>query len=97
MVELAIPSCRSVFVVAPPPHVRLGLRPALGRILPVFLPAERSDVEVGPKAPQKLVAAPGSEVGAKDLIAVAQEDAGARGFTLVGRHAEIRIEVASRG
>src|ERR1700747_2704187 len=44
-----------VLVVPVPPAVR-GLRIALGRVLLLFLPAERGHVEVAPGAPQRLVA-----------------------------------------
>src|SRR5215218_10250626 len=46
-----------VLVMEVPPCVRLALRIALGRVLPLLLAAERGDVEVGPGGAQGLVAA----------------------------------------
>src|SRR5262245_50991075 len=62
-----------VFVVPPPPLVRLGLRIALRRVLPIFLAAERGDVEVAPGAAHGLVSAAVDEVRAVDLFAVMDE------------------------
>jgi hypothetical protein len=77
--------------VAAPPHIRRGLGRALGRILPVLLPAERRQIQEGPGAAQRLDAAPGSEIGAKDPLAIAQEDAEAERLACVGRETEVDI------
>src|SRR5438876_3885137 len=67
----------SVFVVAAPPDVGFGLRPALRRILPGLLAAIGRQIEEGPCAAQGLDPARGREIGAIDAIAIAiaQEDA----------------------
>src|SRR5438552_6893377 len=62
-----------VGVVPVPPLVWLGLRVALGRILPSFLTAERRDVEIAPDTPHRLVAAVVNEIGAEHLVAVSEE------------------------
>src|SRR5215213_412593 len=79
-----------VLVVQVPPAVGRGLRVALGLVLPLLLAAERGDVEVGPGAAHRLVAAAVDEVGAVHLIAVADERV--RAVPLAD--AEIRVEVA---
>jgi len=84
-----------VLVVATPPLIRRGLRPAVGRILPVFLPAERRQVQKGPGATERLDAPPGSEVGAIDVVAIAQENAKTEGLVRVARHTEVDVEVAA--
>jgi len=86
-----------VLVVSAPPHIGRRLGRALGRILPVLLPTERRQVEEGPGAAQRLDAAPGSEIGAKDRVAIAEEDAEAEGLVCVGRETEVDIEVAIGG
>src|ERR687895_2366481 len=78
-----------VLVVVVPPLVRRGLRVALGRVLPLLLPAERRDVEVCPGGAHRLVAALVDEVGAEDLVALADEGVGS--VPLV--HAEVLVEV----
>src|SRR5215217_2091351 len=78
----------AVLVVAVPPHVARGLRVALGRVLPVLLPAERRHVEIGPDAAERLVATGVDEVGAEDpVLVVAVEGVGA--VPLI--HAEVRV------
>src|SRR5262245_66690190 len=62
-----------VRVVVVPPLVRGSLRIALGRVLPFLLSAERGDVEVAPGAAHVLVTAGVDEVGAEDLVALADE------------------------
>src|SRR4030095_10557621 len=62
-----------IFVVADPPLISAGLRTTLRRVLPLFLAAERSDVEVVPSAPHLLIAAVVNKVGAKHAVAVADE------------------------
>src|SRR6185436_1077650 len=94
-----------VFVVAAPPLVRLGLRIAGRRVRPLFLAPERREVEEGPHAAEGLDAAGRREVGAKDVVAVAQEDAEAERLAvlvdaLLGRRrpdAEVDIEIAFEG
>src|SRR5882724_2646898 len=78
-----------VLVVPVPPPVGLRLRIALRRVLPDLLAPERGDVEVGPGAAHRLVAALVDEVGAEDPVVVAQEGVGA--VPLV--HAEVGVEV----
>src|SRR6266436_8334784 len=61
---------RSVwFVVPDPPLVRLSLRVALGRVLPLLLAPERCDVEVVPAVPHLLVAAVVDAGGSEHVIA----------------------------
>src|SRR5215211_2960853 len=67
----------AVSVVVVPPPVRRGLRVTLRRVLPLLLAAERRDVEVGPGGAHPLVTAGVDEVGAEDLVAVADEGVGA--------------------
>src|SRR5215212_9155120 len=63
----------AVLVVEVPPLVRRRLGVALGRVLPLLLAPERRDVEVGPGAPHRLVAAAVDEVGAEDAVVLADE------------------------
>src|SRR5207245_7626937 len=81
------------FVVPDPPLVRRGLRVALRRVLPLLLAPERSQVEVAPGAPHRLVAAVVDEVGAEHAVAVADERV--RAVPLV--HAEVGVEVVRDG
>src|SRR5262252_4914436 len=81
------------FVVPDPPLVRRGLGVALRRVLPLLLAAERSDVEVAPGAPHRLVTAVVDEVGAEHLLAIADERV--RAMPLV--HAEVSVEVVRDG
>src|SRR5829696_1651745 len=78
-----------VLVVQAPPLVGRGLRVARRRVLPLLLAPERGDVEVGPGAAHRLVAAAVDEVGAEDRVAVADE--GVRAVPLVD--AEVGVEV----
>src|SRR5829696_1160974 len=66
----------AVRVVVVPPLVRRGLRVSVRRVLPLLLAPECGDVEIAPGAAQLLVAAVVDEVGAEDLIAVADEGVG---------------------
>src|SRR5919106_4225517 len=84
-----------VLVMAAPPLVRRGLRIARRRVLPVLLPAEGCQVEEGPDAAERLDAAPGREVRAIDVVAVAEEDAEAESLARVSRDAEVGVEVAA--
>src|SRR5213080_407920 len=61
------------FVVPDPPLVRRSLGVALRRVLPFFLASQRSDVEVAPGAPHRLVAAVVDEISAEYVVAVADE------------------------
>ena len=79
------------------PFMWLRLRPAGRRIFPRLLPTKWRQVEKSPKAPKLFVATPGGEIAAKDPVAVAQIDAGARPFTIGGRYSEVGVEVAVRG
>src|SRR5882672_5153574 len=82
----------AVLVVAAPPLIGRGFRPALGRILPILLAAERRQVEEGPGAAERLDAAPGGEVGAEDsALVIAQQDAEAEGLAVVGGDAEVGV------
>src|SRR5262245_62829221 len=78
-------------VVPGPPLVRRGLAVALRRILPSLLAPERGHVEVGPGVAHRLVAAAVDEVGAEDVVAVADERVGAVPLVL----AEGGVEVVS--
>src|SRR5215472_8166104 len=82
-----------VVVVPVPPLVRLGLGIALWRVLPSFLAAERCDIEVAPDAAHGLVGSVVDEVGAKHLLAVADEYIVA--MPLV--HAEVGVEAVRDG
>src|SRR3954452_16432123 len=66
--------CVVVLVVPAAPGVGRGLRPALGRVLPLLLAAVWRDVEEAPGRPERLVTTRVDEVRAVDLVAVAQED-----------------------
>src|SRR4030095_13571369 len=81
----------AVFVVPIPPFVRLRLRVALRRVLPLLLASQRCNVEIVPGVPHLLVAAVVYEIGAEHAIAVPDERVGA--VPLV--YAEIFIEVTS--
>src|SRR5882757_6958595 len=87
----------SVLVVTAPPLIGWGLRPALRRIFPVLLPPEGCQIEECPEAAQRFVSARGSEVGAKDIVAVAQKDTRAGLFTFVCSDTKVLIEVTFRG
>src|SRR3954471_11729803 len=80
---------RAVGVVVVPPLVRRRLRVAVGRVLPVLLPAERGDVEIVPRVAHRLVASGFYEVLAEDRVAVADE--GVRAVPLAD--AEVAVEV----
>src|SRR6478609_756473 len=60
-------------VVPVPPLIRRRLRMARRRVLPMLLAAKRREVQVAPGATHLLVAAVVDEVGAKDVLAVADE------------------------
>src|SRR5215475_5586828 len=81
------------FVVPGPPPVRRGLRVALRRVLPLLLAPERSDVEVAPGAPHRLVAAAVDEVRAEYVVAVADE----RVRTVPLTDAEVGVEAVPDG
>src|SRR5947208_16769460 len=61
------------FVVPDPPLVRRRLGVALRRVLPLLLAPERSQVEIAPGAPHRLVAAGVDEVGAEHAVVVSDE------------------------
>src|SRR5919198_1562666 len=94
-----------VLVVPAPPLVRRALRVTGRRVLPVLLPAERRQVEERPDAAERLHAALRREVGATDLVAVAEEDAEAERLAVlvlrrVGRleaRSEVDVEVVLEG
>src|SRR5215469_10404744 len=83
----------AVVVVPVPPLVRRTLRITLWRVLPGFLTAERSDIEVAPDAAHRLVAAVVDEVRAKHAIAVAEKHIVAMPFT----NAEVLVEGVGNG
>src|SRR5206468_7250951 len=60
-------------VVPDPPRIRLRLRVALRRVLPLLLAAEGGHVQVAPRAPEGLVAPAVDEVGAEHLVAITDE------------------------
>src|SRR5215210_489712 len=79
-----------VLVVQVPPLVRGRLRIALRRVLPLLLAPERGDVEVGPGAAHRLVAAVVDEVRAEDpAVVLSYEGVGAVPLT----HVEVGVEV----
>src|SRR5262245_19759391 len=80
-----------VRVVVVPPLVGRCLRVALGRVLPLLLATERSDVEVVPGVPHLLVAPVVDEVGAEDPTVLADERI--RAVPLVD--VEVPVEVVS--
>src|SRR6202000_2789125 len=61
-----------VVVVVVPPHVRLGLRVVLRRVLPLLLAPERGDVEVAPGGAEPFVAALVDEGGAEGVVALGE-------------------------
>src|SRR5947209_19885848 len=77
-----------VRVVVVPPAVGRCSWVARGRVLPLFLAAQRGHVEVAPCAPHVLVAAGVDEVRAVDLAVVADERVRAVPFA----DAEVRVE-----
>src|SRR5690242_4101760 len=77
--------------VAPLVWPLLGV--ALGRVFPCLLTAERCHVEVAPDGAHRLVAAVVGEVGAIDLIPVADE--GIVAVPLID--AEVRVEAVGDG
>src|SRR5262245_1780253 len=62
-----------VLVVAAPPLVGRSLGGPRRRVLPLLLAAERGQVEKGPDGAQRFDAAVRREVGAVDLVALADE------------------------
>src|SRR5262245_24440736 len=81
---------RPLWLVVPdPPVVRPGLGIALRRVLPLLLAPERGDIEVGPGAAHRLVAAAVDEVGAEHAVAFADERV--RAVPLID--SEVRVEV----
>src|SRR5262245_27104605 len=87
----------SILVVTTPPLIRRALRPALGRFFPLFLASVRHEIQERPGAAQRLGAPVGREVGAEDLVAVAQEYAVAVSLLVGGGEPEILIERAPSG
>src|SRR5262245_62056484 len=91
-----------VLVVPPPPLVRRCLGISFLRILPVFLAAERRQIEKRPDAAQRLDATDGGEIRAIGLVAIAQEYAEAERLAvlvlvylrLLRPDFEVRVEVA---
>src|SRR5438552_10288133 len=81
------------FVVPDPPLVRRSLGVALRRVLPFLLASQRSDVEVAPGAPHRLVAAVVDEISAEHIVAVADERVRPVPFV----HAEVFVEVVRYG
>src|SRR5258708_2925054 len=77
-----------VFVAPLPPVVRRSLRVPLRGILPCFLAAEGSRIEVAPGRPHRLVPARIDEIGAEYFVAVAEKHV--RTVPLV--HAEVGVE-----
>src|ERR687895_21721 len=65
-------SCAVGVVVVPPPVGR-RLRVVLGRVLPVLLAPQRGHVQVAPSGAHGLVAAAVDEIGAIDLVTLADE------------------------
>src|SRR5258708_30404257 len=59
-----------VVVVPVPPLVRRRLGVTLWRVLPSLLTAERRSVEVAPRSPHRLVAAPVDQVPAEHPLAI---------------------------
>src|SRR5688500_5613303 len=75
-------------VVPDPPLVRRSLWIALGRVFPLFLSAERGEVEIVPGVAHLLIAAVLHEVRAEHAIVIADERVRAMPLS----HAEIGIE-----
>src|ERR671911_382818 len=67
------PRSLAVGVVVVPPFVGRRLRVALRRVLPLLLAAERGHVQVAPGGSHGLVTAAVDEIGAVDLITLADE------------------------
>src|SRR3954447_3800356 len=87
----------AVLTVPPPPLIRWRLRPPLGRVLPLLLPAVWRQVEQGPDAAHRLDPASVGEVGAVDVVAITENDAEPEGLAFGGRHPEVVVEVALGG
>src|SRR5579875_2807749 len=85
----------AVLVVPPPPLIRFGLRPAFRRIFPVLLAAVRRQVEQRPDGADGFESARLDEVGAIHVLAVAQENAEARRFALIGGHPHVAVEIVA--
>src|SRR5829696_3249737 len=81
----------TVGIVVVPPLVGRRLRVPGRRVLPLLLPAERRQVEVGPGAPHRLVTAAVDEVGAENPVVLADERVRAVPFV----DAEVLVEVVS--
>src|ERR1700722_1591506 len=86
-------SAGSIFVVPVPPLIRWGLGIARRRVLPLLLAAERSQVEVAPRAPYCLIAAAVDEVSAEHAVAFAEEHVVPVPFV----DTEVRVEAVGQG
>src|SRR3984957_5593255 len=84
---------RGVLIMPVPPFIWRSLGITRRRILPLFLTAEWSHVEVTPSAAHRFVAAIVDEVGAKDELAVAEEHV----VTVPFVHAEVGMEAVGDG
>src|SRR5262249_26552252 len=82
-----------ILIVPVPPLVRRALRITLRRIFPLLLPSQRSEVQIAPDAPHRLVGSVVDEVRAKHFLAVADEHV----MTVPLVHAKVRVETISHG
>src|ERR1043166_1176318 len=82
-----------VVVVPVPPFIWLGLGVTFRRIFPSLLAAERREVEIAPCCSHRFVAAIVDEVGAEDLLAIAEKHIMA--VPLV--HTEVFVEAVGDG
>src|SRR5680860_918143 len=85
----------TVAVVPPPPHVRVALRPTLGAVLPLLLPAVRDQVEEAERRAKVLDPASERLVGVEDPFAVAQEHAKGVVLAVADGGVEVVVEVAA--
>src|SRR5262249_35640908 len=94
-----------VLVVPTPPRVATRPRRSLGRVLPVLLAAERSQVEERPDGAERLDAPPIREVRVEDVAALAEEGAHPERLAVLilvlararGADPEVGVEVAAEG
>src|SRR5262249_30161840 len=63
-----------VVVVPVPPLVGRRLGVSLWRVLPSFLPAQRREIQIAPRGPDRLIATVVDEIGAEDVTLVVADE-----------------------
>src|SRR5680860_1541494 len=81
-----------VSIMEAPPPVRLGFRPAHGRILPNFLPSMHREIEVVERPNHRLHPAIEGLPGVEYPVAIAQEGAQAGVLVVIHGGTEILVE-----